>query len=259
MNVRSVSRDLWLLRTFKNGAEFVLGFRTGSFPSKAIFRDGYTLNHPPDLTGLAEVLVEVLHDRVYTPNGFYEPRPHDTILDFGANVGVFAIAQARSNPTARIVAIEAHPTIFEQLVANVKPFSPRIEVHHAALQGVGGSVQVHEPTARSLDIRIDHTSGAKSITVPAIDFAHALHLAGEGDIALLKCDIEGAEGDVFEPAGTEALQRVRTIAVEYHDHIRPGTTQRLWQSLSRTHRLLHLADQRGCGIMLWKRYDLVDG
>jgi FkbM family methyltransferase len=259
MNLRSVSRDFWLLRTFRNGPQFVLGLRTGSFPDKAIFRDGYTLEHPPDLNGLAEVLIEVLHDQVYTPEWFYTPSPHDVIVDFGANVGVFAIAEARRNPTARVIAIEAHPKIFQQLATNVRPFGHRIEIHHAAVQGAEGSVRMHEPTARSLDIRIDHSQAPSSIAVPAIDFTRVLGFVGEGEIALLKCDIEGAEAEVFDAASVEALQRVRSIAIEYHDNIQPDTTSRLWRRFSLTHRLLHLVDNGGCGIMLWRRTDLVDG
>jgi FkbM family methyltransferase len=256
MNVKSVSRDLWLLRTFKNGVQFVLGLRTGSLPDEAVFRDGYSLKHPPGLTGLADVLIEVLHEQVYTPGWFYEPKPQDTILDFGANVGVFAISEARRNPTARVIAIEAHPVIFEQLAINVRPFAARLEIHHAAVQGAEGSVQMHQPTARSLDIRIDQTPDERSVTVPAIDFARTLSFVGNGDVALLKCDIEGAEAEVFEAASSEDLRRIQSIAIEYHDNLRPGTTARLWSSLSSTHRLLHLVDNGGCGIMLWKRLDL---
>jgi FkbM family methyltransferase len=259
MNFRSVSRDLWLLRTFRNGAQFVLGLRTGSFPDKAIFRDGYTLEHPSGLNGLTEVLIEVLHEQVYTPEWFYTPSPRDTIVDFGANVGVFAIAEARRNPTARVIAIEAHPRIFEQLATNVRPFGERIEIHHAAVLGAEGSVRMHEPTARSLDIRIDHSQAPSSIAVPAIDFSRVLSFVGCGEIALLKCDIEGAEAEVFDAVSVDALQRIRSIAIEYHDNIQPGTTAKLWRTFSATHRLLHLTDNDGCGIMLWKRQDLVSG
>jgi hypothetical protein len=83
-------------------------------------------------------------------------------------------------------------------------------------------------------------------------------IGDEGDIALLKCDIEGAEADVFESARVADLEKVRNIALEYHDNIQPGTSGRLWGVLEKTHRLLHLADDRGCGIMLWKRRDLVE-
>jgi len=258
MNFRSVARDLWLLRTFKNGAGFVVGLRTGRFPSEAVFRDGYVIKHPPNLAGLAEVLIEVLHDQVYTPAWFYAPSPHDTIVDFGANVGVFSIGEARRNPTAQVIAVEAHPEIFRQLELNVAPFANRIQVLHAAVQGVEGSVQLDSPTVRSLDIRVSEQGVASgSISVPAVNFSRILRLAGNGEIALLKCDIEGAEAPVFEGASSEELSRVRNIALEYHDNIRPGTTARLWGVLGATHRLLHLADNCGCGIMLWKRQDLV--
>jgi FkbM family methyltransferase len=259
MNLKSVARDLWLLRTFKNGARFAAGLRTGRFPSEAIFRDGYVLRHPLHFTGLAEVLIEVLHEQVYTPSWFYVPRPNDILLDFGANVGVFAIGEVRRNPTARVVAVEAHPGVFRQLQSNIAPFARQIQIHHAAVQGSEGTAELGNPTSRSLDIRVSNESSEGTITVPAIDFSRAVSLVGdEGDIALLKCDIEGAEADVFESARVADLKKVRNIALEYHDNIQPGTSGRVWGVLEKTHRLLHLADDRGCGIMLWKRLDLVE-
>jgi FkbM family methyltransferase len=258
MNLKSVARDLWLVRTLKNGPQFVVGLRTGRLPSEAIFRDGCVIGHPPELSGLTEVLIEVLHDQIYTPSWFYTPSANDIIVDFGANVGVFAIGEARRNPTARVVAVEAHPRIFQQLAANVAPLAKQIEIHHAAVQGRGGSVLMGNPTSRSLDMRVSAGGDEKSVTVPAIDFARVQELVGGGEIAFLKCDIEGAEAEVFEAASAEALALIRNIALEYHDNLQPGTTARLWRVLSKTHRLLSLTDTHGCGIMLWKRLDLVD-
>jgi FkbM family methyltransferase len=226
-------------------------------PNKAVFRDGYVLEHPETLDGFTEVLIEVLYDRVYTPPWFYSPSPHDTIVDFGANVGVFAIDEARRNPTARVIAVEAHPDIFRQLRSNIAKFASQVEIHHAAMQGAEGFVQLEQPTGRSLDIRVSAQEDRSSVTVPAIDFSRVAQLVGGGEIALLKCDIEGAEAEVFESANVLDLKKVRNIALEYHDNLRPGTTERLWAVLNKTHRLLHLADSHGCGIMLWKRLDLV--
>jgi FkbM family methyltransferase len=257
MNFRSIARDLWLMRTFRNGRQFVTGLRTGRLPSEAVFRDGYVLKHPPELTGLTEVLIEVLHEQVYTPSWFYTPSPNDTIVDFGANVGVFSIGEVRRNRTARVVAIEAHPRIFKQLQENVAQFSSQIQIHHAAVQRNRGSVQLGTQGRRSLDVRVSVDSGDDSLTVPAIDFSQVVGFVGDGEIALLKCDIEGAEAEVFEGAKPEDLKRVRSIALEYHDNIRPDTTARLWGVLGQTHRLLHLLDNAGCGIMLWKRRDLL--
>lgn len=257
MNLRSIARDLWLLRTFRNGRQFVTGLRTGRLPNEAVFLDGYVLKHPPELTGLTEVLIEVLHEQVYTPSWFYKPSPNDMIVDFGANVGVFSIGEVRRNRTARVVAIEAHPRIFKQLQENVAQFSSQIQIYQAAVQRTEGSVQLGVPGARSLDVRVSENGGNDSLTVPAIDFSRVVSFVGDGEIALLKCDIEGAEAEVFEGAKLEDLKKVRRIALEYHDNIRPDTTARLWGALGQTHRLLHLLDNSGCGIMLWARRDLV--
>jgi hypothetical protein len=62
-----------------------------------------------------------------------------------------------------------------------------------------------------------------------------LDLCGSQPIALFKCDIEGSEFDLFEAATDERLARVSRYAIEYHDHIRPGTLSMLSQRLGATH------------------------
>lgn len=261
MNVESISRDLWLLRTFRNGARFVLGFRTGTFPTEAVFLDGYSLKHPPGLTGLTETVLEILHDRVYTPSWFYTPRPNDTIIDLGANIGVFAISEARRNSTARIVCLEPHPEIYRQLAANVLPYGGRIKTINAAAQSTEGAVTMSQPSSRSLDMRAIPANDRQvdGPTVAALDLSQIVNQADDEEIAILKCDIEGAEADLFEGVNHNDLMRIRHLAIEYHDNIVPCSSQRLWQSLYTTHRMMHLVDSSGCGIMLWKRRDLVGG
>lgn len=43
-----------------------------------------------------------------------------TVLDIGANIGLYAIALAGRNPTATVYAFEAAPTIYERLLRNVE-------------------------------------------------------------------------------------------------------------------------------------------
>ena len=47
-------------------------------------------------------------------------RPGDTVLDVGANIGIFSLwASERVGPSGRVVAVEPLPPIFDALVHNV--------------------------------------------------------------------------------------------------------------------------------------------
>src|SRR5205814_3003640 len=53
-------------------------------------RSGLRLDYGPEDDALP-LYVEVFARRDYTGGGFYRPRPGDTVLDVGANVGTFAV------------------------------------------------------------------------------------------------------------------------------------------------------------------------
>src|SRR5262249_32277270 len=53
-------------------------------------RGGITLYHEPGDDTFA-LFREIFLDHCYTRAGFYRPRPADTVIDLGANVGFFAL------------------------------------------------------------------------------------------------------------------------------------------------------------------------
>jgi hypothetical protein len=70
-------------------------------------------------------------------------------------------------------------------------------------------------------------------------------------IALLKVDIEGAEREAFEHIEAQTLRRIDRLAIEYHDHLQPGTLDLLRRRLAATHRLtMKPSSLPGCGILL---------
>jgi hypothetical protein len=72
--------------------------------------------------------------------------------------------------------------------------------------------------------------------VRAMSMATLMAHCGLDHIDLLKLDIEGAEKDVFEAADLQWMDRVRTIAVELHDRMRPGCGHAFFTASSRTPR-----------------------
>src|SRR4051812_45852728 len=88
-------RDRWLRQTFANGPELLASMRGGPRISILKLKDGTSIRHPESCGGLVEALVEVWYERSYLPDGFYTPRPHDVVVDIGANIGLFSVQIAR--------------------------------------------------------------------------------------------------------------------------------------------------------------------
>jgi FkbM family methyltransferase len=230
----------YLRRTFCNGDELARSYTERTPCDRAVCLDGVVIRHPPGRTGLAQMLLEVWYDQVYT-RGFYRPRPGDTVIDAGANVGLFSLWLARRHPDCRVLAFEPFDENYRLLVdnlaaagaANVRP----LRVGLAAGSGLGAMIdggeraQDHRLTAAPAD-------GAGGAAVPTCGFADVLALAGAGRVALFKCDIEGCERDLFERADAADLGRVVRYAVEYHEHIRPRTLELLRDRLGPTHELV---------------------
>ena len=126
-----------------------------------------------------------------------------TFIDVGANVGYFSLLALQAMPRGRVVAIEAFPSIFEKLIANVglNQFDDRIRCINVAATSQEMSVEmVHGParnTGRTSIVHGDNTSSDK-VSVQGVPLSSVL---GENEIAttrLLKMDIEGAEADALE-------------------------------------------------------------
>ena len=66
--------------------------------------------------------------------------------------------------------------------------------------------------------------------------ATLLNEAGWTQCDLLKLDIEGGELELFDHAEQGWMDRIRTIAVELHDRMRPGCGHAFFRAASRTPR-----------------------
>lgn len=132
-----------------------------------------------------------------------------TIVDVGANIGVFCVACHLEYLDAHIVSYEPHPESFRLLRKNA-PFAVAIQ---KALAGRRGSVQFQEHGAAA-GLRMVESGG---LTVDAITLEDAL--APLAHVDLLKIDIEGAEQELLDASGPETLHKVDRILMEVHTSI----------------------------------------
>jgi len=78
------------LRLFENWRHVLLRHLVGGGLPALSLRPGLVLNHGPDDDPLF-LLREIFLGECYTYSGFYRPSSLDTVVDIGANIGVFVL------------------------------------------------------------------------------------------------------------------------------------------------------------------------
>lgn len=165
----------------------------------------------------AVTLGEVFHDADYEPIAEVAPLLDEspTILDLGANIGLFGAFAAQRWPHSRITAYEPDP-------ANAA-------VHRAtlALHGLAERWRLVEAAAGVQAGRLPFLAGNESlsrsvgsgepgtITVAVEDVLDQIATAD-----LIKMDIEGGEWAILEDPRFRA-RPPRVLALEYHPHLAP--------------------------------------
>jgi FkbM family methyltransferase len=241
-------RYLYLLGSFRNGGQLARNYLRRLPCERAVLWDGTEFNHPAQRLGLAQTILEIWLDKVYT-GGFYKPAAGDVVIDAGANVGLFCIWLARKCPACRIYAFEPFPESFDFLTNNIRSARTlNVKPYRIALGPSKGCGVMHDGGCRSLDNQLEYrpsdAGSSDGDSVPVVGLREVFQIAETERIAFLKCDIEGSEQDLLQKVDVELLCRIEKWAIEYHDHIRPGTLQLLRDRLAHTHEV-HVRPEPG--------------
>lgn len=134
----------------------------------------------------------------------------NTIVDIGANVGMFCFVARSYFPNARIIAYEPCSQTRQYLIANVGKLD--VDIQSAAV----GSANRRVPflLQENLETCRVHESLAPGVTeeVQQVTFDDVLNHAG-GPIDLLKLDCEGAEYDIMK---SRSFGKLHFVAGELH-------------------------------------------
>lgn len=167
-------------------------------------------------------LREVLVRREYWPAAEWLPLAGDTVVDVGANAGVFTLATARIvGPKGRVVAIEPNPEVLGRLAANVRGngFDDRVTILPIAIADHTGRGLVLDESGNSTVARVQvltEGEATSSDTVGVRTLDDALEDLGVGHVDFLKVDVEGLERSVIAGAARTLVQCNR-VAVEIGD------------------------------------------
>ncbi|GEL97671.1 hypothetical protein CTE05_12180 [Cellulomonas terrae] len=140
-----------------------------------------------------------------------------TVLDVGANTGVYALIAASVRGTA-VHAFEAYPPVAELLRENLalNPSAARVRVVQAAASDRSGTIELFVPppsaaieTSCSTDASF--RAGSTPVPVPALTLDAYWHQVGRPEVTVVKIDVEGAEHRVLQGA-SELLLRSRPVS-----------------------------------------------
>lgn len=129
-------------------------------------------------------------------------------LDVGANVGAYSLfVAARAGPSARILAIEPQPGIFERLIRNIQLNSfHNVKAIACAVADRSGELTLFIDARNSGEssVKIVAAGGAEPIRVPAQTLLDICRDEAFSRIDAAKLDVEGAEDIVLAPFFAEA-------------------------------------------------------
>lgn len=135
-----------------------------------------------------------------------------TIVDLGANTGLAARWLQQRCPGARVVCVEPEPGNVEVLRHNVGSLEPAGAVFPVCVGGHERRVALTTTNGEFAFAMADDPGGEVDVWT----LEHLLEVADVDRIDLLKCDIEGAERELFEDCAPW-IHRVQAAVVECHD------------------------------------------
>jgi FkbM family methyltransferase len=126
-------------------------------------------------------------------------RSYDTIVEIGANIGIYTLLFSKLFPTARIYAFEPSRTAYQRLLMNLALNECRnVFTFNCAVTDRSGFADFYEPvghlTNGSLHRSFAEVFGhVRATKVQTVGGAEVQALCGDGNRILLKIDVEAAE------------------------------------------------------------------
>lgn len=173
-------------------------------------RTGPTIDLKPETRF---ILNEIFIEQVYDVPGvdFAACR---SILDLGANMGVFALYAASRAPRATVYCFEPSSENVKILSRNLASLNPHAHSFPLAVAGTSGPGFLSLAGNSQNFSLTDKSDDAEQ--VECVSFARVFELTGCEQFDFVKIDVEGAEIDILLACPDELLRRIGALAIEWH-------------------------------------------
>jgi FkbM family methyltransferase len=221
VDAQRVPAAVTLVRELRAAARHVLSWQGRMLRHQLPSGINVRITNRSEWNAYNEVMVDGEYDRVIQSTIAGGPQ-HPLILDLGAHAGFFTMRFAdlwrRSHGDApfRIVSVEGSPDTVRHLAAHLaQPALRGCTAHHGLVGRRSGSAKISR-SIRSTINSIVAPASPHSRTVPFVDLESLV--PADRRVAVLKCDIEGAE-ELFVSSYGELLRRVDGAVFELHEQL----------------------------------------
>lgn len=199
-----------------NWPHVALGALRGREVTHLRLRNGLRVDSAP-----GALLVPLYKEIVYKDD--YRLRAHPlppgaTVIDVGANIGMFALHVARDHGAARVYAFEPFPESFALLRRNAEQNGlGAITPVPLAIAGASGPRTLHLQGRHG--VHSLYGSAGAAVHIDCLTLADAFARFAIARCDFLKLDCEGAEYEILLGTPSEIYARIDRLALEYHDWI----------------------------------------
>ncbi|MFH1916000.1 MAG: FkbM family methyltransferase [Nanoarchaeota archaeon] len=199
---------------------FILVY-TGRVKSATIqTKDGVKIFIRGDRQGENQAFVDIFVHETYT-RGDFALGAEMTIVDIGAQVGLFSLYASVHATKARIFAFEPVKDNFLVLQKNVRLNRMKriVPVMQAVSKSTGHAKIFIHPTHTAAHSMFQQrvVPEAKAMSIQTISLADAFVKHNIDVVDFLKIDCQGAEYDILFTAPDDTISKIKKIAMEYHD------------------------------------------
>lgn len=156
----------------------------------------------------------------------------ETIIDCGANIGLFAVWAKQRYPDAKIVSVEPASSNFEMLKLNTQSLS-EVALLQKGLWDKNTNLVIVDEGEGEWQFYTKEVPAGTPDSMGAVSVDEIMKQFGMDQVDLLKIDIESAEKEVFEGDTDKWLPKVKALVIELHDRMKPGCTRSFFRALDK--------------------------
>jgi FkbM family methyltransferase len=174
------------------------------------------LKHPIWLRPGTLDVHEFIHTVVRVNYGRHLPRePVRLIIDAGAYIGDTTVWYLNCFPQATVIALEPNPRSFSMLQRNCSKYGQRAILIQAAVWPCRTRLELNEGSGTT-DASVRRASKTATNCCIGLTMDDLLSEYSDRTVDIFKCDIEGAEVELFSSPNDKWIRHTRSMYVDVH-------------------------------------------